>query len=78
MAIEYSFMLTKRESRSYANVLDFLEGQPEVPEHEHLITRSWGGSELDEVLSNGARDGNSELNRVVHEVKLYYWPKPQA
>jgi hypothetical protein len=59
-------------------VLDFLEGQQETPEHEHLITPSWGGHELDEVLSIGARDGNSELNRVVHEVKLYYWPKPQA
>ena len=56
------------------DVLDFLEGQPEVSEHEHLFTPAWAGNELDEILNLGARDANSEDNRTVHHVKLYYWP----
>jgi hypothetical protein len=56
-------------------VLDSLEGQPEVPEHEHLFTPAWGGDELDEQLSIGAKDSDSGSNRTVHQVKLYYWPK---
>jgi hypothetical protein len=72
------FLHTDRDGiQKLREVLDFLEGQPEMPEHEHLITPAWGGNELDEKLSIGARDGNSELNRAVHEVKMYYWPKPQ-
>jgi hypothetical protein len=73
------FLHTDREGiQKLREVLDFLEGQPEIPEHEHLITPAWGGNELNEMLSIGARDSNSELNRTVHEVKMYYWPKPQA
>jgi hypothetical protein len=59
-------------------VLDVLESQPEAPEHDHLLTAAWGGYGLDETLSVGQRDGDSELNRTVHHLKAYYWPKPQA
>jgi len=59
-------------------VLDFLESQPETPEHEHLFTPAWGGNELDEKLEFGSRDTGSDANHTVHELKAYYWPKPQA
>jgi len=60
------------------DVLDFLEGQPEVPEHEHLFIPAWGGQELDEQLLHGSRDSGSESNRAIGEAKLYYWPKTKA
>ena len=44
------------------------------PEHDHLFTPAWGGSELDEELQENRRDQGSEKNNVVHEVKLYFWP----
>jgi immunity protein 32 of polymorphic toxin system len=52
------------------DVLDALEAQPEDAEHDHLMSPSWGGRELSETLTHGAKDSNSESNRTVHEVKL--------
>ncbi len=47
------------------------------PEHDHFLTPAWGGSELDEGLQEDRRDQGSEKNKVVHEVKLYFWPATQ-
>jgi hypothetical protein len=58
-------------------VLDFLESQPEVAEHEHFLTSPWN-YQLDENLSLGSRDDNSDENRIVHHLKMSYWPKPKA
>jgi hypothetical protein len=59
-------------------LLDVLDSQPEAPEHDHLLTPVWGGYGLDEKLEVGSRDGNSDENRTVHHLKMYYWPKPKA
>ena len=57
--------------------LDFLSQNESQPEHDHLFTPAWGGSGLDEQLLKGSRDSRSEKNKVVHEVKLYFWPSEQ-
>ena len=57
--------------------LEFLIQSQNQPEHDHLFTPAWGGSELDEELQDTRRDLGSEKNKVVHEVKLYFWPETQ-
>ena len=57
--------------------LDSLSQHENQPEHDHLFTPAWGGSGLDEQLLQGNRDSGSEKNKVVHEVKLYFWPSEQ-
>lgn len=38
------------------------------PDHVHLMTVDWGGSELTNV-------GQGLSNELVHHVKLFLWPK---
>jgi hypothetical protein len=73
------FLHVDREGiQKLREVLDVLESHPESPEHDHLMTPTWGGRELDEKSEFGSRDANSDANRTVHELKAYYWPKPNA
>ena len=66
--------LDRKGIQRLREVLDSLEGQPDQPEHEHLLTEDWGGHDLDNSLISGSRDTDSEINRTVHHAKLYYWP----
>ena len=55
-------------------ILNAFEGQPAVPEHDHLMTPSWGGRELDETIDPAKKDADHDTSRAVHHVKLYFWP----
>jgi len=51
--------------KALINKLELLQ-RIEGNEHEHLMTASWGGSELTEDLQ-----GRS--NKLVHHVKMFKW-----
>jgi hypothetical protein len=55
-------------------ILDAFDRQPESPEHDHLMTPSWGGGELEEAIDEAKKDSDHGGNRTVHHVKLYFWP----
>jgi hypothetical protein len=55
-------------------ILSAFEERLESPEHDHLMSASWGGGELDEVIDPAKRDSDHGANRTVHHVKLYFWP----
>ncbi|RLB51146.1 MAG: methylhydantoinase [Deltaproteobacteria bacterium] len=42
-------------------------------DHAHLLTESWGGSELTEQ-----RQGTNREIRLIHHVKAYGWPARQS
>jgi hypothetical protein len=69
------FLHADREGiQKLRNVLDFLLHQPDQPEHDHLFTPAWAGSELDETLTGEGKLQDSGENRVVHHLKMHYWP----
>lgn len=55
-------------------MLEAFEMQQGSPEHDHLMSSSWGGRELDETIDPAKRDTDHGDNRTVHHVKLYFWP----
>jgi len=55
-------------------ILEAYEDRPESPEHDHLMSPSWGGGELEEKIDAAKKDSDHGANRTVHHVKLYFWP----
>jgi hypothetical protein len=55
-------------------ILETFEGRPESPEHDHLMSPSWGGGELEEKIDAAKKDSDHGANHTVHHVKLYFWP----
>ena len=55
-------------------ILETFEGRSGSPEHDHLMSPSWGGDELEEQIDAAKKDSDHGANRTVHHVKLYFWP----
>ena len=54
--------------RDLAEVIEKLLKEPNIQEHTHLMTESWGG---DELSPKSYYDGHTLLNMVT----IYLWPK---